>query len=197
MRCVLRKIILCGIFAAIGIILGRSFMTVYITPAFKITFDKIPVILAGLWLGPLYGAAVAAVADIVGASMLSSFGWTPLLTVSPVLMGVISGFLGMLVKKPDEKPYIIMRTCCVVILTEALTSVLLQTYFLTLLYGGTYAARLVARAPVSALVSVCETAVIAALELSGPVSTSVRKLIGSGGKNASVKSGGKKSGGEK
>ncbi|MBQ7646327.1 MAG: folate family ECF transporter S component [Clostridia bacterium] len=180
----LRKLVLCGIFAALGIVLGRSFCTVYITESLKITLDKVPVLLAGIWLGPLYGAAVAAVSDIIGAAVLSSYGWTPLLTVSPVLMGLISGITHIYIRKIIEKhniryskPVIILCTAITVVLTETLTSFLLQTLFLTFLYGSTYAARLSTRLPVCAIVALAETVIISLLQCSSAVSTAVGKYI--------------------
>ena len=171
----LRKLVISGILAALAIILGRTFCTVYITESLKITLDKIPVYLAAIWLGPLYGAAVAAVSDMFGAAVLSSFGWTPLLTVSPVLMGLISGCFYKYVKMPEKKGFIILKCALTVVLTETLTSLLLQTYFLTFLYGSTYPARLVSRLPVCGIVALAEILVVSALQCSGPVVSTVKK----------------------
>ena len=180
----LRKLVICGILASIGIVLGRSFCTIYITESLKITLDKVPVLLAGIWLGPLYGAAVAAVSDIIGAAVLSSYGWTPLLTVSPALMGLFSGFLHIFIinvfKKrgiSDRKPAIIARSAITVVLTETLTSLLLQTLFLTFLYGSTYEARLATRLPVCAAIALAETVIISALQCSSAINASIGKFI--------------------
>ena len=66
-------------------------MSIQVSEILRISFESVPVILAGMWLGPLSGAIVALVADVLG-TVLSGYGiWFPPIALGPVLVGVISG----------------------------------------------------------------------------------------------------------
>ena len=85
-----RNLILMAALIAMQIILAR-FLSIQASEILRISFESIPVILAGMWLGPLSGAVVALVADILG-TVISGYGiWFPPIALGPVLVGVISG----------------------------------------------------------------------------------------------------------
>ena len=85
-----RNLILMAALVAMQIILAR-FLSIQASEILRISFESIPVILAGMWLGPLSGAIVALIADILG-TVLSGYGvWFPPIALGPVLVGVISG----------------------------------------------------------------------------------------------------------
>ena len=85
-----RNLILMAALIAMQIILAR-FLSIQASEILRISFESIPVILAGMWLGPLSGAIVALVADVLG-TVLSGYGiWFPPIALGPVLVGVISG----------------------------------------------------------------------------------------------------------
>ena len=72
------------------IILAR-FLSIQASDILRISFESVPIVLAGMWLGPLSGAIVALIADILG-TVLSGYGiWFPPIALGPVLVGVISG----------------------------------------------------------------------------------------------------------
>ena len=76
--------------AALSIILTR-FCQIPINESLRISFGNIPVLLSGLLGGPVAGALVGAVADIVGCIFFNPFGWYPPLTLSPFIYGIIAG----------------------------------------------------------------------------------------------------------
>ena len=85
-----RNLILMAALVAMQIILAR-FLSIQVSDILRISFESVPVILAGMWLGPLSGAIVALVADVLG-TVLSGYGiWFPPIALGPVLVGVISG----------------------------------------------------------------------------------------------------------
>ena len=85
-----RNLILMAALVAMQIILAR-FLSIQVSEILRISFESVPVILAGMWLGPLSGAIVALVADVLG-TVLSGYGiWFPPIALGPVLVGVISG----------------------------------------------------------------------------------------------------------
>ena len=85
-----RNLILMAALVAMQIILAR-FLSIQVSEILRISFESVPVILAGMWLGPLSGAIVALVADVLG-TVISGYGiWFPPIALGPVLVGVISG----------------------------------------------------------------------------------------------------------
>ena len=85
-----RNLILMAALVAMQIILAR-FLSIQASEILRISFESVPIILAGMWLGPLSGAVVALIADILG-TVLSGYGiWFPPIALGPVLVGVISG----------------------------------------------------------------------------------------------------------
>ena len=85
-----RNLILMAALVAMQIILAR-FLSIQASDILRISFESVPIILAGMWLGPFSGAIVALVADVLG-TVLSGYGiWFPPIALGPVLVGVISG----------------------------------------------------------------------------------------------------------
>ena len=95
-----RNLILMAALVAMQIILAR-FLSIQVSEILRISFESVPVILAGMWLGPLSGAIVALVADVLG-TVLSGYGiWFPPIALGPVLVGVISGLSTKYVFRSD------------------------------------------------------------------------------------------------
>ena len=85
-----RNLILMAALIAMQIILAR-FLSIQASDILRISFESVPIVLAGRWLGPLSGAIVALIADILG-TVLSGYGiWFPPIALGPILVGVISG----------------------------------------------------------------------------------------------------------
>ena len=75
---------------AMQIILAR-FLSIQASDTLRVSFESIPVILAGMWLGPVSGALVALIADILG-TIISGYGvWFPPIALGPVTVAVLSG----------------------------------------------------------------------------------------------------------
>lgn len=85
---------------AMQIILAR-FLSIQASDTLRVSFESVPVILAGMWLGPVSGALVALIADILG-TVISGYGvWFPPIALGPVLVGVISGLSTKYIFKSD------------------------------------------------------------------------------------------------
>ena len=75
---------------AMQIILAR-FLGIQVSDTLRVSFESIPVILAGMWLGPILGAIVAVLSDLLG-TILSGYGtWFPPLVLGPLSVGILSG----------------------------------------------------------------------------------------------------------
>ena len=94
----IKIVAVCGMLAAISFLIGwvcKTFMTI---GAIRITFDNIPVIIAGICFGPVCGAIVGAVADLISC-VASGFGVTPLITVGAASIGAVSGIIANYILK--------------------------------------------------------------------------------------------------
>lgn len=131
-----KKIAILGMLLAAQIVAGR-FISISL-PVANIGFSFLPTAMIGILYGPVWCGLSAAAADIIVA-MLGPYGYFPPMTLSALLTGIVYGLF--LYKKPACTTRII---ACV--LTESvLFSILLQTYWLTLLTGKAYLILLPAR----------------------------------------------------
>ena len=92
-----RNLVMMAILVAIQIILAR-YLSIQ-SETFRISFETIPLALAGMWLGPLAGVIVALVADILG-TVLSGIGlYFPPLSLGPMVFAFLCGIGGKYVRQ--------------------------------------------------------------------------------------------------
>ncbi len=84
------KLTMAGILVALSIVLGKVLSVT--VGAFRVSLENLPVILAGIWLGPIVGMAVGVVADLLG-SILVGFAINPLITVGAGIIGFVAGLV--------------------------------------------------------------------------------------------------------
>ncbi len=95
-----RNVAMMAALVAMQIILAR-FLSIQASDTLRVSFESIPVILAGMWLGPVSGALVALIADILG-TIISGYGvWFPPIALGPVMVAVISGLSTKYIFKSD------------------------------------------------------------------------------------------------
>lgn len=132
-----RRLLLLALFAAISIVLTR-FLSFYLpivaVNTVRISLGNIPIVMAGLLLGPVAGAATGIVADVVGTTMFSAFGYFPGFTLSAALVGFLPGVLRLYFKNPDKYSNIL----AIVFITEVVTSMCLNTLWVSMLSHANY-----------------------------------------------------------
>ena len=85
-----QNLVMMAALIAMQIILAR-FLGIQVSDTLRVSFESIPVILAGMWLGPIPGAIVAVLSDLLG-TILSGYGtWFPPLVLGPLSVGILSG----------------------------------------------------------------------------------------------------------
>ena len=84
-----QNLVMMAALIAIQIILARFFSIQ--TDTLRLSFEIIPVILAGMWMGPVCGAIVAVTADILGTIIQGYGAWFPPLVLGPLSTGILSG----------------------------------------------------------------------------------------------------------
>lgn len=157
-----RRIAYAGVFIAVSIILTRlASQMIYIAGVqiLRLSFGEIPLILSGIILGPFYGAACGALADLIGFPINAQGAYFPGFTLSAALVGMLPGLMTRLVKKE----WTWLSLSIVIGITTLITSVILNTIWLHMIIGKAVAMLLPAR-------------IIAALILT-PIYISVVKLF--------------------
>lgn len=131
----IRKLTLSAVLIAMQIVLAR-FFGFQINEGLRVSLEGIPIILAGLWLGPVYGMIVGGMADVLG-TILSGYGtYFPLLTIGPMLLGGLCGLGARWL--PGDAPdgwRFAWRFFAVVVVAESINSLLYGTWALTLYYS--------------------------------------------------------------
>ena len=84
-----QNLVLMAVLSAMQIILAR-FLGIQVSDTLRISFESIPVVLAGLWLGPVCGGLVGLIADTIG-TILSGLPWFPPLALNPIMEGIVAG----------------------------------------------------------------------------------------------------------
>ena len=134
--------VLAGLMIAMSIILTRL-LSINISNEIRISFGNFPILLSGFLFGPIIGAVVGFSADFVGANIFG-IGWNPLLSVSPVVIAVVAGFSGKLLKRNITY----FRLVALSSLGYVLGPIFWTTYILSKMYGAPMSVLLYARVPI-------------------------------------------------
>ena len=106
-----RAIIFAAMLAAMSVIIGifcKSYLN-FANGMFRITFENLPIIMAGILFGPIFGGAVGIVSDLI-SYLLTAQGYPPnlIVTLGACLVGVISGLVSKFVIKRHGVPQILL-----------------------------------------------------------------------------------------
>ncbi|MBE6532909.1 MAG: folate family ECF transporter S component [Ruminococcaceae bacterium] len=116
---------------AISIILGK-YLAFSVGDVLRFSLENLPIIFAGLAFGPLQALLVAVTADLIGC-LLVGFVVNPLVTLGAAAIGLVSGFVPILLKK-----YTKISDVALIIITVVLShfcgSVLIKTFGLAVFY---------------------------------------------------------------
>ena len=125
-----RSLVTLALLAAISVVLAR-FIIPMPNPTMRFSIEAVPMIIAGFLFGPIPGAIVGLVADFVGC-LFSGYGYNPVFSVPPILLGLSSGLLRPLLYKRVNFVRILLAFLPAVILG----SMLWQSYWLSFFYGS-------------------------------------------------------------
>lgn len=126
-----------SILLALEVIIAR-FGTIRPSESIKLSLDFVPVVIAAVLFGTVPAVVMSILADILGAFLFPVGPFFPGFTVTAALTGVI---YGLILHKRQSFP----RVICAVVLQQLLCSLLLNTFWLHLLYGLPYLPTLTAR----------------------------------------------------
>lgn len=144
---------------ALSIILGK-YLAINIGNFLRISFENLPILLAGVFLGPIVGAAVGACADIIGC-FLVGYALNPIITLGAVAVGAVSGVVGRYLIPINKEGVVASALSAFVSSYSAhvIGSVIIKTFGMMVYYGMTLESLWV-RAPLYACIAATDGAVL-------------------------------------
>lgn len=122
-----KKVALLGVLTAMGVVLGR-FIPILNVLTSKYDFSFAAVMLAAYFVGPLGGAVVGGLVDLIGALLFPTGAYFPGFTATAALTGLV---FGLLLYKKCTFPRIVIS----VLSTQAVCSLLINTYFIATFFS--------------------------------------------------------------
>lgn len=122
----------------------------------KFSFAFIPVVMAAIMYGPVAGAMVGGVSDFLGAILFPIGSYFPGFTLTAALIGMV---FGLFLHKKQSMIRIIYAT----VINQVFGSLLLNTFWISILYGSKFGPLLLTRVwqcTVMSIVTVIVTGVI-------------------------------------
>ena len=126
--------------------------TFSVSPAMAVSRPS-PVVIAAILLGPLYAGIVGALADFLGAILFPIGTYFPGFTLTAFLMGLC---YGLFLYRSQSFP----RIFGAVAVHQLVLSLLLNTLWISLLYGSPFVPLLVSRLPQCAILAAVQLVVI-------------------------------------
>ena len=164
----IKKLVILSLLIAMEVILSR-FLSISAWNI-KLGFAFVPLAVAAMLHGPLAGGIVGASADLIGAILFPSGAFFPGFTATAFLRGVV---LGLCLYKGQSAHRIAMA----VGINQVIFSLIINTLWISILYGSPYVPLLGTRVLQSILMIVVQFVVISAMaKLMKPVFTKMQKL---------------------
>jgi ECF transporter S component (folate family) len=128
-----------SLFIALEAVIAR-FGTIRPSESLKLSMDFIPIAAAAMLFGPGPAVIVSVLADVLGAFLFPVGPYFPGFTVTAALTGLL---YGLLLDRTPAMPRVVLA----VALKQGILSLVLNTFWLHILYGMPYVPTLVGRLP--------------------------------------------------
>ena len=151
----LRRLVFAALFCAMSIVLGKYLAFTALTV--RISFENLPVLAAGIMLGPLWGAIVGVVADLIGC-VLVGYEINLIITLGAAVVGFLSGAVSYLVRNP-----LALRVSLSVATAHFFGSVCLKSLGFFVYYGTPYIPVFFERLGVYAIIATAEILILTVL----------------------------------
>ena len=149
----IRVMAVAALLTALSIVLGK-YLAVNVTDSLRISFENLPILMAGLFFGPLIGGVVGAAADMIGC-FLVGYSINPIITLGAFLIGVISGIIGMYAFPGKENWRATPRVFLPVALSHIICSMGIKSLGM-IVYFGTPWEILIMRVPIYVFTGIAE-----------------------------------------
>ncbi len=128
----LRILCAAAMLAALSIVLGK-YLAIS-TPIFRFSFENLPVLMAGIFFGPVVGGMVGAVADLVGCLMVG-YDINVIVTLGATLIGVLSGVIARIGTRGGQKPLRPLTLCLAIGVAHVVGSMVVKSVGFRVYYG--------------------------------------------------------------
>lgn len=148
-RSLTRKIALLALLTAMGVVLGRFIPVLNILTS-KYEFSFVAVMTAAYLTGPIGGAVVGGLVDLIGALIVPTGAYFPGFTVTAAITGLVFGLC-------FYKKCSFLRILIAVISTQLVCSLLINTWFISTFFSPKgFTVLLATRAIQAAIMSVMQ-----------------------------------------
>lgn len=172
----LRAMIALSALAAIGIILGK-FLAINITDSMRFSFENTTIIFAGIVFGPVAGALLGAVQDLVGC-LAVGYAINPIITLGCVAIGAISGTAFKLLKRLPLSVNVAISTMA----SHVIGSVIIKSVGLSVFYSMPLGVTMAWRTLNYLIVGTAEIILLCMLLKSQQLLTQINKISGTNSK---------------
>jgi len=167
----IRIMVIAALFVAMSIVLGKM-LAINIGTSIRISFENLPILMAGIFFGPLVGAAVGVGADVIGC-LIVGYSINPVITLGAASIGLFSGLVSMYLR--DR--YSFRSTLCSVMAGHIIGSMLIKSIGM-FLYFHTPFQTLLFRVPLYAGIGLLETYIITLLLKDKAFSAQLERMCG-------------------
>ena len=143
-----------GILVAMEIILARFSIHTW---NLKIGFSFVPIVVAAIFYGPIAGGLVGALGDVISAVLFPVGAYFPGFTLTAFLTGAVFGWF-------FRKNVSVLNVVFSVLIVQGVISQVLNTYWISFLYGSPYMPLFMTRLYQTAAMCVIQIAVILILD---------------------------------
>lgn len=171
----LRISVFCAFLTALSIVFGK-YLAINLGEVLRISFENMPIILAGIAFGSVWGALTGLLADLIGC-VLVGYAINPIVTAGAVLIGATSGMYRFVLSKMGGVSRFV-PVSIVVFASHILGSVLVKTAGLAAFYEMPYILLLLWRALNYLLVGILESCIIFLLLKNSRIRNEIKKMNG-------------------
>ena len=143
-----------GFLVAMEIILARFSIHTW---NLKIGFSFVPIVVAAIFYGPIAGGLVGAIGDVISAVLFPVGAYFPGFTLTAFLTGAVFGWF-------FRKNVSVLNVVFSVLIVQGVISQVLNTYWISFLYGSPYMPLFMTRLYQTAAMCVIQIAVILILD---------------------------------
>ena len=147
-----RVLTIMAMLAALSIIFGK--VLAFTAGPFRVSFENLPILMAGMFLGAPAGFLVGIIADIIGC-LIVGYSINPIITLGAGCIGLLAGLVYRLLK---EKP-LPVRVYSAVMTAHVIASMIIKSAGLMLYYHYTLAG-VAPRVPLYIGIGIAESTII-------------------------------------
>lgn len=158
-----------AVFSAIGIVLGKL-LAFNITEFMRFSLENLTIILAGILFGPICGAAVGIVQDLVGC-LLVGYAINPIITLGCAATGCVAGIITRSAKERTSVPSVLLS----VFGAHLIGSVIIKSAGLALFYSLPFGVTIAWRTLNYIVVGTAESVILISLSKSKQLLSFIKK----------------------